>query len=102
MPSVIILLIFASYLEPSLMSHIVFTLFSAKVAQMKCTELFMLDLLHKTPHVERALVVSIDGPNIEVFISKYQLKGRVRLTDRRGLVRPPLRDGEDEEVRPPC
>ena len=33
---------------------------SAKAAQKQCSELFMLDLLHKRPHVERALVVAIE------------------------------------------
>ena len=33
---------------------------AAKAAQKQCTELFMLDLLHKRPHVESALVVAIE------------------------------------------
>ncbi len=31
----------------------------AKAAQKECTELFMLDLLHRQPHVESALVVGV-------------------------------------------
>jgi len=32
----------------------------AKAAQKQCTELFMLDLLHKRPHVESALITGIE------------------------------------------
>jgi hypothetical protein len=78
----------------------------------ECTELYLLELLHKTPHVESALVVAIHGgggggggavrgagggggsgtASIEVFLPKYQLRGRVRLTDGRGLVVEPMAD----------
>ena len=33
---------------------------AAKAAQKQCTELFMLDLLHKRPHVESALVAAVE------------------------------------------
>ena len=41
----------------------------------------------------------VQGNAMEVFLPKYQIKGRVLLVDGRGLVRLPLSGGEQDEVR---
>ena len=41
----------------------------------------------------------VQGNALEVFLPKYQIKGRVLMVDGRGLVRPPLSGGEQDEVR---
>ncbi|GAX81333.1 hypothetical protein CEUSTIGMA_g8764.t1 [Chlamydomonas eustigma] len=67
----------------------------AKAAQKQCTELYMLELLHRTPHVEKALVIGVKGTYVEVFIPKYQLTGKIKLLDTKGLVKLPLISEED-------
>ena len=40
------------------------------------------------------LFLTCQGTQVEVFVPKYQLRGRVHMVDRRGLVIPPLLEGQ--------
>jgi len=51
---------------------------TAKRAQKSCANLYLLLVLHKTPHAERAVVydISTDGKSLLVFVPKYHTKVR--------------------------
>eukprot|EP00884_Botryococcus_braunii_P009563 jgi/Botrbrau1/18608/Bobra.0367s0048.1 len=64
----------------------------AKKAQRECSDLYMLMLLHKQPHVEAALVYKVRSKGVLLYVPKYGIKGAVPLMDRNGVVIPLLED----------
>ncbi|KAF5836944.1 hypothetical protein DUNSADRAFT_5221 [Dunaliella salina] len=69
---------------------------ASKAAQKECMELYLLLLLHSQPHVESALLISLQGRDqLDVFVPSIQLRGRVRVVDSRGRVQAPLTGAEE-------
>ena len=63
---------------------------AAKRAQQRCSELYLLEHLARTPLVERAVVHEVKDDGVVVFVPRFHVRGVVRLLGRardgRGLI----------------
>ena len=63
---------------------------AAKRAQQRCSELYLLEHLARTPLVERAVVHEVKDDGVAVFVPRFHVRGVVRLLGRardgRGLI----------------
>jgi hypothetical protein len=63
---------------------------AAKRAQQRCSELYLLEHLARTPLVERAVVHEVKDDGVAVFVPRFHVRGVVRLLrrarDGRGLI----------------